>query len=345
MLKMKLKQVAVVSAVLSALGISGAVVADDEKTFFQVLARAQVEMVNASGDIPDLTGEDGFHITDAWGNGRPNSHNWSGLFLDAGHKITDGLEVFGRYSFNFNMDGLPDGRAKYRDTFIGLRGDFGAVRAGRLESPYKLAGLGWDPMNATSLQARMNAGRSGGALGHGGFHNDSVDYNVTMNGIKFSAFYSKGDGGPSGPEQNSMYSGSIIVPVGNVELLLAHFDADDRGAGKRDGTKLGARYQEGAWTFAGQYEFRGTGVDNGDYLFLTGAYKAAIGQLSLSYGRFMDDSIAKTDGDYVAAGLMRRLSPNFAYHAGVRYTDRDSVGSETLVGVGFRFSWKNRMAW
>lgn len=345
MLNVKLKQVAIVSAVLSALGLSGAVVADNETTYFEVMARAQVELVNASGDIPKATGEDGFNVTDAWGGGNPNSHNWSGLFLDAGHKFTPGLEVFGRYSFNFNMDGLPDGRAKYRDIFVGLRGDFGTVRAGRIESPYKLAGLGWDPLNATALQARTNMGRSGGALGHGGYHNDSVDYSVSLNGVKFTAFYSKGDGGPSGPNQNSMYAGSVSVPMGNVELSLSHFDADNRGGGKRDGTKLGARYQEGAWTFAGQYEFRGTGLENGDYLFLSSAYKAAVGQLSLSYGRFMDDSIFNSDGEYVAAGLMRRLSPNFAYHAGVRYTDRDSLGSETMVGVGFRFSWKNRMSW
>lgn len=346
MLDVKLKQSAIAGAVLSVLGFSNMAMAENDTTYFQVMARAQVELVNASGDIPELTGEDGFNITDAWGSGRPNNHNWSGIFLDGGHAFTPNFEVFGRLSYNFNMDGLPDGRGKYRDLYLGVRGDFGTVRAGRIETPYKLAGLGWDPMNATSFQARRNAGRSGGGLGHAGYHDDSIDYSFSMNGMKFTAFYSKNDGGPSGPDQNSMYAASVLVPVGSVELSLAHIDADNRGGGKRDGTKLGARYTEGAWTFAGQYEFRGTGLDNGDYVFLTGAYKAAVGQVSLSYGRFLDDSLgAVADGEYVGIGLVRRLSPQFAYHAGVRYTDRDTVGSETMVGLGFRFTYKNRMTW
>lgn len=350
MFQLKLKHTLIAGAVLSVLGFSHVVVAQEKPasgktTYFEVLARAQVELVDASGDIPRGTDENGFHVTDAWGAGNPNSHNWSGLFFDAGHKLTSDLEVFGRYAFNFNMDGLPDGRAKYRDVFIGLRGDFGAVRVGRLESPYKLAGLGWDPLNATSFQARQNMGRSAGALGHGGYHNDSIDYSVSLNDVRLQVFYSKGDGGPSGSDQNSMYAAAVTVPVGNLELLLSHFDADNRGAGKRDGTKLGARYKMGPWLFAGQYEFRGTGLENGDYLFLSTAYQAAMGQFSLNYGRFMDDSPLNNDGEYIAAGLMRRLSPHFAYHVGMRYTDRDQVGSETLVGVGFRFSWQHKAWW
>lgn len=334
----------VVWLVSLSLGLPGSVSAAEETTYLQLLARAQVELVNASGTIPETTGEDGLHITDAWGAGRPDSHNWSGLFIDAGHRLGPELKLIGRFAFNFNMDGLPDGRGKYRDAYAGVQGGFGTVRVGRLETPYKLAGLGWDPMNATALQARLNAGRSGGALGHGGYHNDSVDYSASIKSVRVRAFYSKTDGGPSGPDRGSMYSASLSVPLGNTELSLAHLDAGDRGAGSRSGTQLGLRHQQGPWEFASLYEFRGRGLDHGDYLFVSGAYQADIGKLSLGYGRFMDDHVRGDAGQYLAAGLMRRLSPYVTGHAGVRYTDRDRAGTETLFDIGFRFSWKQRFS-
>ncbi|HSH27473.1 MAG TPA: porin, partial [Wenzhouxiangella sp.] len=174
---------------LASLTPSGSAVAAEETTYLQLLGRAQVELANASGAIPEATGEDGLHLTDGWGAGRSNSHNWSGVFIDAGHRLGPELKVIGRFAFNFNMDGLPDGHGKYRDAYAGLQGSFGTVRLGRLETPYKLAGLGWDTMNATALQARTNAGRSGGALGHGGYHNDSVDYSASIHGVNVRAFY------------------------------------------------------------------------------------------------------------------------------------------------------------
>lgn len=338
-------KVSIPSLSLIALAISSAAVADEKaSTFFEITARVQSELVNVDGSAAEARNTDKWYITDGWGNGTNNSHNWSAVFLDGEHKFTNGVRLFVRHSYNFNMDGLNDGRAKYRESYVGVAGDFGMVRGGRLESPYKLNTLQWDPFVGSFLQARANGGKSGGPLGAGGYIDDAVDYTLVQNGITFRALYSNNDGqpAPSGVERDTMWAGSVNVPVGNVELALAHFDAGNRDDGKRDGTKIGARTSLDQFTFAAEYEFRGTGLENADILFFSTTYNAERRSYSLSYGEFMDNGIMNNDGEYFALGFKQTINPRVMFHGGYRQTRRDLTGTEHLIGVGVRLIWRHR---
>lgn len=338
------KIVAPLFAVSLLAGAIHTAVADEEKlssTFFEVTASVQTELVGASGSAAEARGKDNWYITDSWGNGVNNNENWSAVFLHGEHRFDNGVRVFARHGFNYDMDGLKDGRAKYRDSYVGVAGSLGMVRAGRLESPYKLNTLQWDPFVATFLQARTNMGAAGGPLGAGAYIDDAVDYTLVRNGVTYRAFYSNNDGqpAPQGVERDSTFSGSINFPIHeNIELAIAHIDAGNRGAGKRQGTKFGARTRYDQFTFAVEYEFRDEGLENGEFLFLSGTYNDGQRNWSASYGQFMDDGIQNNDGEYYALGVAQRFNRNVAVHAGYRRTERDITGGENTVGIGLRLT-------
>lgn len=323
----------------------GHALADEQKsTFFEITARVQSELVNVDGTAAEARNKDNWYITDAWANGNNNAHNWSALFLHGEHKLDNGVRLIARHGYNFTMDGLNDGRAKYRESYVGVAGNFGMVRGGRLESPYKLNTLSWDPFVATFLQARFNGAKAGGPLGAGAYIDDAVDYTLVRNGVTFRAFYSNNDGqpAPAGVARDNTWSASVNVPVGKVELAFAHIDAGNRGMGKRDGSKVGARTQYGDFTFAAEYEFRGTGLENADTLFLSSTYNAGKRNYSLSYGQFLDNGIMNNDGEYLAVGFKQTINPRFMVHGGYRQTRRDLTGTEHIIGVGVRLIWRHR---
>lgn len=300
--------------------------------------RVQAELVNAEGRAAERREQNGWHLTDAWGGGQPNSHNWNAVFADAAHELSSGIEIFGRYGLNFNTDGIPNGPSKEREVYLGVRGQWGQVRAGRLETPYKLNTLSWDPFNATFLQARANLGKSGGALGHGGYWNDSLDYTYTTDRFTFRSFFSKSNGLSSALSQDNSFSASLNVRLTEeLEVAIAHVDAGNAGQGPRRGSKLGVRYRMNSWTLTSEYETRDRGIENADIVFATVSYQAAKIRYSASAGGFFDDSVLENDGQYIAFGLDTPINAQLRFHTGVRYNSRDTLGGETLIGIGFRY--------
>ncbi|WP_018934829.1 porin [Thioalkalivibrio sp. ALJ24] len=106
------------------------------------------------------------------------------ITFDVNHDLGGGLSAIARYNTDLNVSsagGLSD-----RDTYVGLSGDFGTVTVGRQATPFNTAGR--DPLNATFLQARMNAGRTGplGGLGNGGFLDDAIAYSNDWGMVNFA---------------------------------------------------------------------------------------------------------------------------------------------------------------
>lgn len=312
-------------------------------TQFKFTARFQAELVHADGSAANARERDGWHITDAWGGGRPNSHNWGAIFADIEHRFADGTQVFARYGLSVDTDGLPSGPSKDREIYVGARGAWGQVRAGRLETPYKLNMLAWDPLNATFMQARANLGRSGGALGHGGYWDDSIDYTYRINRLTLHAFMSKNDGLPSTVSKKNTFSVGVNYQATEaLELAFAHVDSGYALHGSRSGSKVGIRYSAGPWIFASEYETRKRGLEHADIVFATATYRAAKFRYSLSLGGFLDESEAGNDGEYIAFGVDTQLNPQLRLHGGIRYNNRDRIGSETLVGVGLRYTFQSQ---
>ncbi len=308
---------------------------------FSILLRLQPELIHVDGSAAKQADKEGWHLTDGWGNGTKNSHNWGALFIDGGFGVTSNTRVIGRLGFNVDMEGLKDGDAREREVQAGIEGPWGRLLVGRLETPYKKAGLGWDPLNATFLQSRANIGRSGGAFGHGSYVDNALSYAHRIGELDFELFGAVddvsdiGSGGTSG---NHAWGLSMNYSVGSVELMLAHIDASEfkQGPDKRTGTKLGARWSGERWTLGGHYEFRGEGLENGDFAFLTASYRIDDHwNVMTNLGRFIDDE-NQDDGDYLAIGARYSFDRRFSVHGGLRRISRDTSGNENIAGIGMR---------
>ncbi|MFP4207593.1 MAG: porin [Wenzhouxiangella sp.] len=336
-----------ISSLVGAMALAGAVtlptmvMADEPTNSFSVFLRMQAELVDASGDIPEAAGNNGLNFGDGWVNGRSDAAGWGGLFIDGSVGISEDLAAVGRYSMNIDMDGYNN---VDRDVFIGLRSkSFGQVTVGRHHTPYKLSTLGWDPFNATFMQARANQGRSGTAFGHNSFLNDSINYQHSFSGVRVAAMIGVDDSSDPVTGDNGgdhLFAFSVAAPVGPVELVASYIDASEyRGrADDSTGVKLGARYSEGAFTLAGHYEMRDEGLEDGDFVFLTGSYKMGKWTHSVNFGQFMDDRDGRdNDGDYFAIGTRYSLGRIASIHLGYKRTDRDIEGDDNVFGIGMRF--------
>ncbi len=325
------------AAVLALALTSLSMASDDPESSFSILLRLQPELVHVDGSAAEARDADGWYLTDGWAGGNKNAMNFGALFIDGEHQVTDGLRAIGRFGLNINTEGLAGGSAQEREIYVGVAGDYGRLVAGRLETPYKLAALGWDPLNGTAFQARGNIGRSGGAFGHGGYINNAVEYSHRFGPVHLRAMAALDEGSET-TSDSPLWSTSLAIPVGPVELLAVHIDASefDDGPDKRTGTKLGARYSEGPWTLAGHYEIRGEGLEDGDFMYLTGSYRWRDWSFIASHGRFNDDGVNDNDGRYSALVARYHLARNVSVHAGLRRLTRDIDGSEKIAGLGIR---------
>jgi len=327
-------------AVVCALATAAPLAAGDEN-HFSVLLRLQPELVHVSGSAADSRDRKGWYLTDGWGGGNKNSHNWGALFIDGGFRVGERTRVIGRLGLNVDMEGLKDGDAREREVEAGLEGPWGRLMVGRLETPFKTAGLGWDPFNATFMQARANLGRSGGAFGHGGYVDNALSYAHRIGDLRFTLFGAVddvsdiGSGGTSG---NHAWGLSVNLPLGPVELMAAHIDASEfkQGPDKRTGTKLGVRWSHDAWTLASHWERRGSGLEDGDFFHVNASYRLDDAWQFMAGASLFSDSADSNDGNYAALGVRYHLDRRFSFHGGLRRNDRDAGGSETVAGLGMR---------
>lgn len=318
--------------------------AEDTDSELSLLLRVQPEMVYVDGAAADARGTDGFNLTDSWAGGNKNASNWGAIFVDGAHQITEKTRVFARFGLNVDMDGLKDGSARDRDLYIGIRSDWGEVAAGRIEAPYKQAGLGWDPLNATFLQARGNVGRSGGAFGHGGYFDRSLAYRNTIGPIRLRTLVSLDNDNltdPSGDDDH-LFSASVGLPLGPVELMAAYINGShyEGGPDDREAYKLGAHFNQDQWSAGLIYESRGEGLEDGDFLFTTASYRMDQWRLSANAGLF-NDANDRNDGTYFALGARYQLHNMVTVHGGIRQLDRDLTGKETIAGLGLRIILKS----
>lgn len=319
-------------------------IAQDTGGELSLLLRIQPEIVYVDGKSADARGTDGFNLTDGWAGGNKNAANWGAIFIDGAHQVTDKTRVFARLGLNVDMDGLKDGPGRDRDLYVGVRSHWGEVAVGRIEAPYKEAGLGWDPLNATFLQARGNIGRSGGALGHGGYLDRSLAYRHTIGPVRLRTLISFDDDNAADPgnDNDHLFSASMALPVGPIELMGAYIDGShyDGGPDNRDAYKLGAHFNEDQWSLGFIYESRGEGLEDGDFLFTTASYRINQWRLSANAGLF-NDAKDQNDGTYFALAARYQLHNMVTVHGGIRQLDRDLTGKETIAGLGLRITLKS----
>ena len=153
----------------------------------------------------------------------------------------------------FNMgNGTSDtyNRLASRDTFAGLQGDFGTVRAGKFDTPFKVArepfNLFGDQLGDMRNLTRVNDAKFDERL------NNMLEYQTpVMSGFQAKLAYSFHSGTSanttsSGVDQNEdATSLSLGYKVGNLDATLAYetYGSNTANTGKRDATRAALSYK------------------------------------------------------------------------------------------------------
>ncbi len=336
-----------------ALAVASAMVAPAAMAEVSITGTLQAEIVSVSGDNTN----NGLYLMDGATYGTPNGHNAGALGFSVNHDLGNGLTGFAKTNLNVQADTNTIGT---REAYVGLKGGFGTVLAGRLSTPYKTATVKWDPFLATFMQARGNKGMGGGIYGNGSYLANAVAYANKFGPAKVviaAGFDEANDAGATSPSTtgNHATSVSINAPVGPVEIAVAMLNASDYGvstgaaAADRNNTKFGVKYSAGAITVAAVVENSDVNSDDGTYTWLNASYKMGANTFSLGYGMFADDNTggaaaAARDANYIALGMKHAFSKKVSAHVGYRATNIDeptgvASADESLVGAGLRVSF------
>jgi len=143
-----------------------------------------------------------------------------------------------------------DNRLATRDTFVGLQGDFGTVRAGKFDTPFKVAR---SPFNLFGDE--MGDMRNLTRVGKAAFDerwNNMLEYQTpVMNGFQAKVAYSFATGtayatNTGGVEQKQdATSVSLGYKAGDLDATLAYesYGANTVDTGKRDATRAAVAYK------------------------------------------------------------------------------------------------------
>ncbi|WP_104500230.1 MULTISPECIES: porin [Acinetobacter] len=184
------------------------------------------------------------------------SSNSSRLGFKAEQKLENGMTVFGQVEQEINFaSGEKDSKGvnfATRDTFVGLKGDFGQARVGRFDSPFKVArgpvnffgDMVGDIRNVTRADMKFDE-RNENTIEYkspkfgGGFN---VLAAVSMHSDKNIAKDANGEG----VEDNKAYDLALTYKEGPVDFAAAYERYEENaaiGAGERDGFRIAGAYK------------------------------------------------------------------------------------------------------
>ena len=343
-----MKQKLITLAVAAAITSPAAVLAD-----VNISGQLQTQLVNITTKTSG-NGK-GIYMTDGGTVGNVNhGGSWGALSINASEDLGGGLKALASYGFNIStQDGDSfDKGITTRQAYVGIAGDFGAVLAGRMNHPYKTATIGWDPFVGTFMQARLNGGMGGTAAGdlYGPESSNALAYVGSFEGVRFAVAgivdEAASANDPEKTEGKHAYAFSVNMPLGPVEVALAHANMSKMagGADKASASKVGVKYSAGDFTVAGQYEMldEGMGADKGNVAYVTGSYSMGANTVSLSYGQ-EDKKLRGSDDNttYMAVGVSHAFSQKTNVFAGYRAStvgaaDGADKNKHNAVGAGMR---------
>lgn len=329
-------------AVAAGLAMPGIVAAD-----MKIIGQAQMELVSTSSSTNGPT--EGLTLDDGAEAGNVGSGNASALGVTGSHDMGNGMTALYKINFNFQGDDGAQGLGRSRDQFVGMKGDFGTVLIGRMNTPYKSSTVKWDPLLATFMQARGSNGMTGSTsgAGHNGYINNTIAYANNFGSVKFVGAIgldeSNNDPANNEVDGDHAITFSLNIPVADtVELALAYLDA---GSDLNDSTqlKVGAKWKASSdITVAGQYETSEiTGLLDSTNLYANVSMAMGGGSsVVAAVGSQTDESTGgNNDGTYLALAYKKALSKKVSAHVGLVQIDEGVVGQNedaTQIGAGVR---------
>jgi len=330
-------------AVAIAVAFSPAAMAD-----IKLIGKVQTEVVSISGDGSTA----GIYLADGTEGHKVNAGNAGAFGVSIKHDLGNGLTGLAKANFSIQMDANTVGLGKGRDGYVGLKGGFGTVLAGRIATPYKMSTVKWDPFLATSLQARGSAGMS---QLHNGYADNVLAYANKFGGVKFvgAVALDESPDATATPANSSTTADhavtfSVNAPIGsNFAVALGYIDM---GGTDTAAVKVGAKFKTGAITVSGQYETLGKGIadkadvkggagmpagDGVTVIYGNVSFKmSSANTVAAAFGSAASDGTDDSgDATYGSVGMLHSFNKKVRGHVGFRSVTGKTASDESSVLV------------
>ncbi|MCW9059747.1 MAG: porin [Gammaproteobacteria bacterium] len=267
-----------------------------------------------------------------------NSRNGFGAIgVKGSEDLGNGLTAM--FQLEYGTNPAAGGEFGGRDQWLGLKGDFGMVRAGTVTTNYKQSGAKLDPLWRTSLDIRETGGLSSlhggkGEQGQGRATNTMRYDSPSFNGAKIVANYTL----DSGLDEEDGYGIGLHYDQGP---LFASFDYINNGVdGEDDAWKLGAKYSMDAIAVFGHYErgglvdsLTGMGESGANLWHLGGSFSMGSTMFVATFAQGDDD--AGTEYDSWRLAVKHDMSKRTSVFGGFARVDVDGATDEDdLFTVG-----------
>ncbi|MBU3846754.1 MAG: porin [Candidatus Acinetobacter avistercoris] len=251
------------------------------------------------------------------------SSNSSRLGFKVEQELENNMTVFGQIEqeINFASGGQNSGTDfATRDTFVGLKGDFGQARVGRFDSPFKAAR---GPVNFFGDQVGdlRNVTRAGN-LRFDERNENTIEYKSPKLGTGFNVIAAL-----------SLHEGNS---AGYVENTADNLKGDTK---KNKAYDLALTYKEGPIDFAAAYEHYEEDATRGerDGIRLAGAYKITP---ELNVGGLYqylthDNDVVNPDAQVIGIAADYKFAPKTYVRGQVMHRDVDAEDANaTLIAIG-----------
>jgi predicted porin len=267
----------------------------------------------------------------------------SRLGFKGSEALDNGVTALYQYEVQIELDeensnaGNSASEFNTRDSYVGLKGDFGTVLMGRLSTPYKNATSGVDAFDDT--EGDFN-GSGGGIINHNTRSNNAVAYvSNDMSGLKFAAAYvtsvnndeltqTSSDASRSAISAMADYRKGPLRAIAAYEIINSSTGSDDKAA------KVGAQYQVADATKVGLVVDRVTNQE--PTVFVNASHKMTDKYtVNVAAAMRQEENSASNDGmRYFAIGATHAYSKTVEVYALYAMVENDSLGTTGLKKVG-----------
>jgi predicted porin len=262
------------------------------------------------------------------------SSNSTRLGFKGKHEINDNLAIVYKIEQEILFD-QGEGTFASRNAYLGVKGGFGTVLAGKHDTPFKDVGSKWGMFGDTVADRRAILGAFDGK---GNKMNQRANNSIMYIGkfgkpLEFRAMYSTdgldSSGGAIDAEDENLFSTSLVYKTKKLRLGVAYEDWDNLdGNGQVDGWRAAGTYDFGKVKAGLIYE--STNSDNS--LFdrnvwgVNGAFKIAKGTTLKAQYLVADDHDGESDSgaNIASIGLFNKLDKQTTIYAAYTRTDNDS---------------------
>jgi predicted porin len=267
--------------------------------------------------------------------------NSSRVGIKGSEKLNDSVEVIYQFEYEANVDDNDDDALKQRNIFIGVKGDFGQIIGGHIDTPLKNA------QNKVDLFNDLRGDIKNYISPNDNRTDNTVMYSSPSAGgfVAHLAYMASED-----EERDDGKSLSLTYTSDSLYLALA-FDQDIE-AENAEALRAIAQYDISAWQLGLLYEqYDADGADSQDAWLVSALYnlntdwalKAQYGQSEIAFG--YGPGLSTDESESMSIGADYKLSKNvkvYGFYTAITAEDEGVAGdvvdnSYAGIGMDFRF--------